>query len=423
MARKIVTIQTRRGNSANFNKSNMKSGEIATVQDTEQAYISFSDGTAEELALKRDIENGSGNDGTTDHAKLTNRDAPNQHPISAISGLQEAIENNKGTDGIGIESVQQTITSNVSNGVNVVTVTKTDGTTSSFEVRNGAQGPKGDDGTGVTILGSYESIDELNRLHPSGSAGDSYMVNGELYVWSLNESAWLSVGNIKGPKGDTGETGPQGPKGETGDTGEVGPQGPKGDTGETGPQGPQGERGEPGPQGDTGSAGIYVKSADETDEQAIANAEAQGAVILVDPVASQPTEVVTTERLAELISPFIGIVPLFRGSWSTSAGSTLTVAKTGGSAGCTGLGDISDFAILLMVCDNVFAYLMFNSGAMVTGGAPIIAASNEKLNVRALSASIAGNTLTLKKHRYFADNVDEMSSTAAITAIYGIPIR
>ncbi|WP_237112801.1 collagen-like triple helix repeat-containing protein [Mycobacteroides abscessus] len=41
-----------------------------------------------------------------------------------------------------------------------------------------------------------------------------------------------------GPKGDTGDQGPQGVKGDTGDTG---PTGPKGDTGDVGPQGPPGE--------------------------------------------------------------------------------------------------------------------------------------------------------------------------------------
>ena len=49
--------------------------------------------------------------------------------------------------------------------------------------------------------------------------------------------AWKNVGNLKGPKGDTG---PQGPQGEKGATGAQGPQGPKGDTGATGPQGPVG---------------------------------------------------------------------------------------------------------------------------------------------------------------------------------------
>lgn len=50
------------------------------------------------------------------------------------------------------------------------------------------------------------------------------------------QSAAIAKG-AQGPKGDTGDTGPQGPKGDTGGTG---PQGPKGDTGDTGPQGPAG---------------------------------------------------------------------------------------------------------------------------------------------------------------------------------------
>lgn len=46
-----------------------------------------------------------------------------------------------------------------------------------------------------------------------------------------------------GPKGDTGETGATGPQGPKGDTGDTGAQGPKGDTGATGPQGPAGAAG------------------------------------------------------------------------------------------------------------------------------------------------------------------------------------
>ena len=87
----------------------------------------------------------------------------------------------------------------------------------------GPQGPKGDagkDGTGVTILGSYPSINELNAAHPTGNAGEAYMIDGNLYVWSMTENVWSNVGNIKGPQGEQGI------------------QGPKGDTGETGPQGP-----------------------------------------------------------------------------------------------------------------------------------------------------------------------------------------
>lgn len=51
-----------------------------------------------------------------------------------------------GKDGVGIESVEQTTTSTEDGGVNVVTVTKTDGEKYTFEVRNGSKGSKGDKG-------------------------------------------------------------------------------------------------------------------------------------------------------------------------------------------------------------------------------------------------------------------------------------
>ena len=69
------------------------------------------------------------------------------------------------------------------------------------------------------------------------------------------------LGNVKGPQGSTGATGPQGPKGDTGAqgpkgdtgaTGATGPQGPTGATGATGPQGPTGPKGPTGPQGPRG---------------------------------------------------------------------------------------------------------------------------------------------------------------------------
>lgn len=84
----------------------------------------------------------------------------------------------------------------------------------------GEKGDTGDVGTSVTIKGSYDSYDDLINDHPSGSDGDSYLVNGSLFVW--NGSAWINVGNIKGEKGDTGNTGDTGEKGSTGDKGEKG---------------------------------------------------------------------------------------------------------------------------------------------------------------------------------------------------------
>ena len=63
------------------------------------------------------------------------------------------------------------------------------------------------------------------------------------------------IGNVKGPKGAAGTTGPQGPAGARGATGATGPQGPKGETGATGPQGPTGKQGPTGPTGPAGSQG------------------------------------------------------------------------------------------------------------------------------------------------------------------------
>lgn len=180
--------------------------------------------------------------------------------------------------------------------------TATVGATSLVSIK-GAKGDKGDtgekgaDGTGVTILGSYDSEGALTEAHPTGSAGDAYLVDGDLYVWSATDSEWKNVGTIQGPKGDKGDKGdtgtaatvtvsttttgeagtqavvvnegtdsaavlkftiPQGAKGEQGEQGPQGLQGiqgEKGDTGETGPQGPQGEPGEKGEKGDTGEKG------------------------------------------------------------------------------------------------------------------------------------------------------------------------
>lgn len=98
------------------------------------------------------------------------------------------------------------------------TYTRTDGYT--FNSAPVIIGTFGKDGTSVTILGSYNTLAELQAAHPTGSLGDAYMVSGDLYVW--NGSAWENVGQIQGPAG------PQGPQGETGATGATGPQGAQG---------------------------------------------------------------------------------------------------------------------------------------------------------------------------------------------------
>ena len=227
----------------------------------------------------------------------------------------------------------------------------------------GETGPKGDTGaTGasVTIKGSYNSYEELIHDHPTANEGDSYLVNGSLYVW--NSTAWENVGNIKGEKGDTGSqgvkgdtgvsgfspivnvdhvtgqivittkdgsstisfeelkgnTGDTGVKGDTGDTGKAftyddfTPEqlaGLKGDTGDTGQTGSKGDTGAKGDKGDTGDTG------DGSDEEA-------GWKLPVDKIqttSTLPIGVSEGYRVAICTSSLMAIKEYNGSSWDTES--------------------------------------------------------------------------------------------------------
>jgi len=149
----------------------------------------------------------------------------------------------------------------------------------------GPRGPKGDNGDGISIIGDYDSYEELINNHPSGNKGDCYLVGGNLYVWNSEKSIWDNVGNIKGPPGKSdkisvgkvssgseativdnfdgevhtldfvipmGQKGDIGPRGEMGESGPIGPQGKQGIAG---PPGVEGKIGPTGPQGPQGTLG------------------------------------------------------------------------------------------------------------------------------------------------------------------------
>jgi len=142
----------------------------------------------------------------------------------------------------------------------------------------GPKGDTGDIGIGTIIKGHYNSYSEFIAVHPSGSLGDAYIVDGSYYYW--NENGWANAGSVKGDtgetgakgdkgdKGDTGAKGSKGDKGETGATGQKGEQGPKGDTGDTGATG---DTGPTGPTGDTGAtgAGVTIKGSYNSYEELI----------------------------------------------------------------------------------------------------------------------------------------------------------
>ena len=186
----------------------------------------------------------------------------------------------------------------------------------------GAKGDTGATGTGITIKGSYDTYEELIHDHPTGNVGDSYLVNGSLYVW--NGNAWQNVGNIKGEKGDTGsqgvkgdtgERGPQGVKGDTGATGATGSKGDKGDTGETGAQGIQGVKGDTGSQGAKGDKGDTGATGPATDENA-------GWKLPVDQILTTttlPTGVSAGYRVAIVTSSVMVIKEYNGSSWDTES--------------------------------------------------------------------------------------------------------
>lgn len=53
---------------------------------------------------------------------------------------------------------------------------------------------------GITIMGSYNTLQELIIDHPTGNAGDAYVVSGNLYVWDKQTNAWEQVAKLSGPK-------------------------------------------------------------------------------------------------------------------------------------------------------------------------------------------------------------------------------
>ena len=129
--------------------------------------------------------------------------------------------------------------------------------------REGIQGPAGRDGRdgaqGRDGRDGRDGKDFLNgKVNPEanqGKDGDKYVntETGDVYV--KNNGNWENEGNIKGPKGDKGETGARGEKGETGARGEKGETGARGEKGETGARGEKGETGARGEKGETGARG------------------------------------------------------------------------------------------------------------------------------------------------------------------------
>ena len=67
----------------------------------------------------------------------------------------------------------------------------------------GPEGPEGPSGTGLEILDEYATLSDLQTAHPTGNAGDMYLVGTggsyTLYLWSTDQSAWVDGGALSSP--------------------------------------------------------------------------------------------------------------------------------------------------------------------------------------------------------------------------------
>ena len=126
------------------------------------------------------------------------------------------------------------------------------------EGKRGKKGDTGETGAALNVKGTKNSASDLPA---KGTAGDAYMVGGDLYVWS--DTTWTNVGRIKGEKGERGEPGKKGdpPKLTISDAGTWVVEGV--DTGKKA-MGPKGEQGDPGVEG---KRGLPMRYDDLTPEQ------------------------------------------------------------------------------------------------------------------------------------------------------------
>ena len=186
--------------------------------------------------------------GTSDHQKLSNRDAADQHPMKAITGLEAALEGKQPT---GNYLTNEALAGAVDDALAQAKASGEFDGAAGKDGKNGVSVTHEWDGTvlKVTSASGTSSSDLKGDKGPKGDTG------------------------AQGPQGEKGDTGAQGPKGDTGDKGDKGEkgdpgeQGPKGDTGAQGPQGEKGDTGEQGPKGDKGDKGDAFTYADFTAEQ------------------------------------------------------------------------------------------------------------------------------------------------------------
>ena len=94
-------------------------------------------------------------------------------------------------DGVGISTIEQTTMSTEDSGINVITITKTDGETSTVNIKNGSQGLKGDKGSSGVYVGTGDMPKDCNvQIDLSGEA---FVVEHSYNPQSINPISAIGV--------------------------------------------------------------------------------------------------------------------------------------------------------------------------------------------------------------------------------------
>ncbi len=132
--------------------------------------------------LVKPVAGGTGGGGTADHSQLINRDKADQHPMSAITGLEGALEGKQAKgDYITADGLQDATDAALAQA-------KASG---AFDGPQGAQGPQGPAGAGMDISGA-----EANNVPVIASVGD----DGKPVTWSTR--GIVSADNVQSGSAD-----------------------------------------------------------------------------------------------------------------------------------------------------------------------------------------------------------------------------
>lgn len=101
----------------------------------------------------------------------------------------------------------------------ITALTQTTFTVGSFITSiRGEKGLTGDPGSGLTLLGVYETLEQFIQASPAGGKGYAYLVKdinpdsdkesdkNHVYIWDVNTSEWKDAGQLQGAKGDSGQS-------------------------------------------------------------------------------------------------------------------------------------------------------------------------------------------------------------------------